>query len=89
MLYYLVNEMPIYANVQQVLTKCDPLEKEKATHSGIFAMKTSWTVPKGRKVYNILLGKSRGLARKSEATGPKLKGSAVGCIWWCKESPMM
>uniref|UniRef100_A0A8D2J6J8 Uncharacterized protein n=1 Tax=Varanus komodoensis TaxID=61221 RepID=A0A8D2J6J8_VARKO len=55
------------------LTKRDPLEKEMATHSSTLAMKTPWTVPKGkkircrkmrpsgRKVSTMLLGKSRGL----------------------------
>uniref|UniRef100_A0A8C5PA10 Uncharacterized protein n=1 Tax=Leptobrachium leishanense TaxID=445787 RepID=A0A8C5PA10_9ANUR len=46
----------------QILTKCDPLEKEMATHSSIFAMNTPWTMgPSGKKVSNMLLGKSRGL----------------------------
>uniref|UniRef100_A0A8D2J5Y5 Uncharacterized protein n=1 Tax=Varanus komodoensis TaxID=61221 RepID=A0A8D2J5Y5_VARKO len=47
---------------QTALTKGDPLEKEMATHSSILAMKTPWTMsPSGRKVSNMLLGKSGGL----------------------------
>ena len=36
----------------RVLTKCDPLEKEMASHFSILALRTPWIVWKGKKRYN-------------------------------------
>ena len=37
----------------RVLTKCDPLEKGMANHFSILALRTPWTVWKGKKIWNI------------------------------------
>ena len=83
-----------------VLTKCDPLEKEMAYHPSIFAMRTSWTVlkdkkiwpwkmsPPGQKLSNMLLGKSRGelLIASEEWRGwtESKMMLSCGCFWWWK-----
>ena len=33
--------------------KCDPPEKEMANHFSILALRTPWTVWKGKKIYNV------------------------------------
>ena len=37
----------------RVLTKCGPLEKGMANHFSILAMKTPWTIWKGKKIWNL------------------------------------
>ena len=79
------------------------LEKEMATHSGILAWKTPWTVWKGKKIWqrnmslpgwkvpSMLLGKSRGqlLILQKERSGWAKAEIMLnfGCVW-CSDIPL-
>ena len=79
----------------RVLTKCGPVEKGVANHFSTLALRTAWTVWKGKKigqwkmnfpgrqVLNMLLEKS------GEITPERMKGwsqskktLSCGCDWW-------
>ena len=68
----------------RVLTKCGPLEKGMANHFSILALRTPWTVQKGKKighwtrnspVSSMLLEKNREIT--SERTKPQWKQCPV------------
>ena len=84
----------------RVLTKCGPLEKGMANHFSILAMKTPWTVWKGKKIWNLkislqgqevsnmLLWKSRKKWRgRAKAEMLPICGESAGesKVWCCKE----
>ena len=80
----------------RVLTKCGPLVKEMATHSCFLAMRTPWTLWKGKNmtpedehpprsesIQYITQGEWRAItnsSRKNEVTGPKQKWPQ---LWIC------
>ena len=84
----------------RVLTKCSPLEKGMANHFSILAMKTPWTIWKGKKIWNlkispqgqevsnVLLWKSRKKWRgraKAEMLPVCGESGAESKVWCCKE----
>ena len=82
----------------QPLTKCDPLENRMANHFSILALRTPWTVWKGKKDTTLKDEPSRSVG-VLYAVGEEWRNSSRGmkrlsqrgndiqlwCVWWCKE----
>ena len=77
------------------LTECGPLEKGMANHFSILALRTPWTVWKGKKIGhwkmnspgwqmpNMLLEKSGEITPEKLRDGAKAKTiPSCGCDWW-------
>ena len=69
----------------RVLTKCGPLEKGMANHFSILALRTPWTVWKGKKIWHWREGSSACCSpwgRKESDTTERLNW--IELIWWLK-----
>ena len=78
----------------RVLTKRGPLEKGMVNHFSILALRSPWTVTKGKKIWhwkmnslgryepNMLLEKSREIAQEAMKRGQGEITPNCGCVWW-------
>ena len=77
------------------LTKHGSLEEGMANHSSILALRTPWTVwkgknilhqemsPEGGKGSNMVLGKRKEIApKRMKRLGQRRKMLSCGCVWW-------